>query len=305
MKSELFYLLYIYVRYNSKSKKMGYYTDYSKSSKYKAEDTALYNRLNGVSGHTALGVIGSQLAPQLLQLTIGKLLSGSEKTDSNEKETQNPDDIQRETLQKQLKSVLKEIGASDEKGINTAVDKAQSEHDTNIKAAQDIVDTFANGTDEYSVQISSLQAQLGKLTSENDPDGKQKANIEKQIESLKSKQEKALEKAKSNLQEVTQKEDKKLNNVIFKAEEANAILVQLQNLNAVDDSDKAETSYDAAQEVSDMSKFNTAREKFLKNKTKENAQALKEAYETVDNKTTKAAWDKFLKAEVEKVLNAE
>ena len=105
------------------------------------------------------------------------------------------------------------------------------------------------------------------------------------------------------MQEVTQKEDKKLNNIVFKAEEAQAILVQLQNLNAINEADK-ESSYDAAQEVTDMSNFNKAREKFLKNKTKENAQALKEAYEQVDNKTTKAAWDKFLKKEVEEVLNA-
>ena len=282
---------------------MGYYTEISKSSTYRAEDTALYNRMNGVSGHTALGVIGSQLAPQLLQFTIGKILSGSEKTD-NDKETETPEDVQREALQKQLKSVLKEIGAEDEKGINNAISKAQSEHDTNIKAAQDVVDKFTNGTDEYSTQIGSLQTQLAGLTTENDPEGKQKSKIEGQIRELETKREKALEKAKANLQEVTQKEDTKLNNIVFKAEEANAILVQLQNLNAISETDK-ETSYDAAQEVTDMSNFNKAREKFLKNKTKENAKALQEAYEAVDNKTTKAAWDKFLKAEVENVLKAE
>ena len=33
---------------------MGYYTDIS-NSQYAAKDTALYNRLNGVSGHTFLG----------------------------------------------------------------------------------------------------------------------------------------------------------------------------------------------------------------------------------------------------------
>ena len=282
---------------------MGYYTEISKSSKYRAEDTALYNRMNGVSGHTALGVIGSQLAPQLLQLTIGKILSGTEKADSEE-ETVTPEDQQREALQEQLKSVLKEIGAVDEKGISKAVEEAQSEHDKNIKAKQDIVDTFTNGTDQYTTQITALQTQLNGLTTENDPDGSQKRKIEGQIQDLEKKRDKALQQAQKDLQEVTQKEDKKLNNIVFKAEEAKAILVQLQNLNAIDEADK-ETSYDAAQEVTDMANFNQAREKFLKNKTKENAQALKEAYEEVDNKTTKAAWDKFLKAEVEKVLNAE
>ena len=282
---------------------MGYYTEISKSSKYRAEDTALYNRMNGVSGHTALGVIGSQLAPQLLQLTIGKILSGTEKADSEE-ETVTPEDQQREALQEQLKSVLKEIGAVDEKGISKAVEEAQSEHDKNIKAKQDIVDTFTNGTDQYTTQITALQTQLNGLTAENDPDGSQKRKIEGQIQDLEKKRDKALQQAQKDLQEVTQKEDKKLNNIVFKAEEAKAILVQLQNLNAIDEADK-ETSYDAAQEVTDMANFNQAREKFLKNKTKENAQALKEAYEEVDNKTTKAAWDKFLKAEVEKVLNAE
>ena len=282
---------------------MGYYTEISKSSKYRAEDTALYNRMNGVSGHTALGVIGSQLAPQLLQLTIGKILSGTEKADSEEK-TVIPEDQQREALQEQLKSVLKEIGAEDEKGISKAVEEAQSEHDKNIKAKQDIVDTFTNGTDQYTTQITALQTQLNGLTAENDPDGSQKRKIEGQIQDLEKKRDKALQQAQKDLQEVTQKEDKKLNNIVFKAEEAKAILVQLQNLNAIEEADK-ETSYDAAQEVTDMANFNQAREKFLKNKTKENAQALKEAYEEVDNKTTKAAWDKFLKAEVEKVLNAE
>lgn len=282
---------------------MGYYTEISKSSTYKAEDTALYNRLNGASGHTALGVIGAQLAPQLLQFTIGKILSGGEKS-GNDQQAGSTEDAQRENLQKQLKSVLKEIGANDEKGINEAVSNAQSEHDANIKAAQDVVDKFTNGTDEYSAQISTLQSQLSGLTTENDPDGSQKSKIESQIKDLEAKREKALEKAKTNLQEVTQKEDKKLNNIVFKAEEANAILVQLQNLNAVNEADK-ETSYDAAQEVSDMSNFNKAREKFLKNKTKENAKALQEAYEAVDNKTTRAAWDKFLKKEVENALKAE
>lgn len=31
---------------------MGYYTDYSSSTKYSAQDTALYNRLNGVTNHS-------------------------------------------------------------------------------------------------------------------------------------------------------------------------------------------------------------------------------------------------------------
>lgn len=38
---------------------MGYYTDYSKSSKYTAEDTALYNRLNGAASHSWGAVISS------------------------------------------------------------------------------------------------------------------------------------------------------------------------------------------------------------------------------------------------------
>ena len=281
---------------------MGYYTEISKSTEYRAENTALYNRMNGVNGHTAAGVIATQLAPQLLQFTIGKILSGSGKAD-NEKETVSTEDKQREALQDQLKSALKEIGADDEKGISKAVEKAQSDHDKNIKAKQDIVDTFTNGTDIYTTQITDLKAELGKLTTDNDPDGSQKTKIEGQIKDLENKRNKALQQAQKDLQEVTQKEDKKLNNIVFKAEEAQAILVQLQNLNAINEADK-ESSYDAAQEVTDMSNFNKAREKFLKNKTKENAQALKEAYEQVDNKTTKAAWDKFLKKEVEEVLNA-
>lgn len=34
---------------------MGYYTEISKSSTYSAQDTALYNRMNGVNGHSWLG----------------------------------------------------------------------------------------------------------------------------------------------------------------------------------------------------------------------------------------------------------
>ncbi len=282
---------------------MGYYTEISKSSTYRAENTAYYNRMNGVSGHTTLGVVGSQLAPQLLEFTIGKILSGSEKKE-NEKQTDVSEDTQRAELQKQLKSVLKELGVDSEKGISAAVSKAQEEHDANIKAYQDVVDEFTRGTDQYSVQIAALQTQLNGLTTETDPDGSKKSEIEEQIKELETKREEALETANAKLQEVTQKEDAKLSNIVFNAEEASAILVQLQNLNAINEEDK-EASYDAAQEVNDMSNFNKAREQFLKNKTKENAQALKDAYEAVDNKTTQAAWDKFLKAEVEKVLGAE
>lgn len=38
---------------------MGYYTDYSKSTKYAAKDTALYNRINGTSSHSWGAVVSA------------------------------------------------------------------------------------------------------------------------------------------------------------------------------------------------------------------------------------------------------
>ena len=59
---------------------MGYYTDYSSSTKYSAKDTALYNRLNGVASHSWGAVLASN-APNILSMGVSIFNKVSSKND--------------------------------------------------------------------------------------------------------------------------------------------------------------------------------------------------------------------------------
>ena len=214
---------------------MGFYTEISNNKEYAAKDTALHNRMNGVSGHSAAGAIISQEAPGLFKgvaSKIGNLLNGSEaNNESDAAGADKSEQAQREELQKQLKSALREIGAEDENGINEAVHMQQTERDVKVEAAQTEVDSYRLGTDKYSVEINELQGQIvtgEELTPE------QQANNEKiqsKIEKLEAKREDALQKAQANLEKTIQTEDAKVNQVYTKAQEAIVILEKLEKLN--------------------------------------------------------------------------
>ena len=84
------------------------------------------------------------------------------------------------------------------------------------------------------------------------------------------------------------------------ADTAKNINIQLQNLKSLDDSEKIEPKYDVKKEVTDLSDFNKAREKFLKHPSKETALALEEAFKSVDSEKTISAYNKYLKPSIER-----
>ena len=53
---------------------MGYYTEISNNKEYAAKDVALYNRMNGVSGHTVAGVVLSQTLPSIFMTLTTKIV---------------------------------------------------------------------------------------------------------------------------------------------------------------------------------------------------------------------------------------
>ena len=240
---------------------MGLYTEISNNKEYAAKDTALYNRMNGVRRHTA-----GALAPGLLmEITskIGNLLNGSEaNNESDSVSADKSEQSQREELQRQLKSALREIGAEDENGINEAVHIQQTERDEKVEAAQTEVDSYRLGTDKYSVEIKELQGQIAtgeELTPE------QQANNEKiqsKIEKLEAKREDALQKAQANLEKTIQTEDAKVNKVYAKAQEAIDILETLTKLNyeGINNDVKVEEKTEALADFTKYRKIMTAQD---------------------------------------------
>ena len=91
--------------------------------------------------------------------------------------------------------------------------------------------------------------------------------------------------------------------MVVNADIAKNINTQLLQLKSIDDSNKVDPKYDVKQEVTDLSDFNKAREKFLKKPSKETALALEEAFKSVDSAKTKEAYNKYLKPKIKKYLN--
>lgn len=99
---------------------------------------------------------------------------------------------------------------------------------------------------------------------------------------------------------------------LSKAEKISGIYVRLRELNATSDT-KGDISsiygsgvtekYDAQQELSDIKEFNTARNAFIANKNQETAAALKKCVENINNPTVKKGYEKFLKDQVDGLLN--
>ena len=217
---------------------MGFYSEIS-NSKQAAENTAIYNRMNGLDVHSPIGYTLAAAAPQLLSFTtslIGNILNGSEK-DENAKGSVS-ESAQREQLKKDINKILRDIGAKDENGINEAVNEAQNERDTKIKAAQSELEPYMNGTDKYSQEIKNLQAQI--VTGEElTPD--QAANntkIQNRITKLEAERKEVQEKIQANIEKVTETETARVQKIYDKAQEVIKLLQQLADLNCIKEEDK-------------------------------------------------------------------
>lgn len=281
---------------------MGYFTDINNSSE-RAQGVAEYNRANGVNGHTALGVIASQYGPSIFMSLTSKIASSSDgKGGSDSKELSI--DEQKKSLEKQLDKALKLAGAdsitsdADVENIKNDAEKTRQNNIQNSEVAKNIAKFQAN-TDDYSNKINDLKTQLNSSTITEE----EKTNINKQIKKLEDQKTKAFNKLQKEYSELVKTEDKKLQDIVFNADKAKNIYIQLQNLKAINDSDKVEPKYDVKQEVTDLSDFNKAREKFLKKPSKETAVALEEAFKSVDSAKTKEAYNKYLEPKIKKYLN--
>ena len=268
---------------------MGYFTDINNSSN-RAQGVAEYNRANGVNGHTALGVIASQYGPSIFMSLTSKIASSSDGKGGADDKNLSVEE-QKKTLEKQLDKALSAVGVDNVNAIETAL----SAQTTKVDNAQKSKEAFYNNTDKYSTDIQNLQAQKftgANLTEEQISKNKQ---LDKDIKAL----EKEREQARKTAENEYAKEVKIFQNMSVNADKAKNINIQLQNLKVLKDSDKIETKYDVKQEVTDLSDFNKAREKFLKKPSKETAIALDEAFKSVDSEKTKEAYNKYLKASVE------
>lgn len=281
---------------------MGYFTDINNSSE-RAQGVADYNRANGVNGHTALGVIASQYGPSIFMSLTSKIASSSDgKGGSDNKELSI--DEQKKSLEKQLDKALKLAGAdsitsdADVENIKNNAEKTRQINIQNSEVTKNIAKFQAN-TDDYSNKINDLKTQLNSSTITEE----EKTNIDKQIKKLEDQKTKAFNKLQKEYSELVKTEDKKLQDIVFNADKAKNIYIQLQNLKAINDSDKVEPKYDVKQEVTDLSDFNKAREKFLKKPSKETALALEEAFKSVDSAKTKEAYNKYLEPKIKKYLN--
>ena len=281
---------------------MGYFTDINNSSN-RAQGVADYNRANGVNGHTALGVIASQYGPSIFMSLTSKIASSSDgKGGSDNKELSI--DEQKKSLEKQLDKALKLAGAdsitsdADVENIKNNAEKTRQINIQNSEVTKNI-EKFQANTDDYSNKINDLKTQLNSSTITEE----EKTNINKQIKKLEDQKTKAFNKLQKEYSELVKTEDKKLQDIVFNADKAKNIYIQLQSLKAINDSDKVDPKYDVKQEVTDLSDFNKAREKFLKKPSKETALALEEAFKSVDSAKTKEAYNKYLEPKIKKYLN--
>ena len=284
---------------------MAGYTDIS-NSEYAAKDTALYNRMNGVQKHSVAGVVATQIAPQLLTFTIGKLLNGSKKADDAETSNANQSEgAKREQLNKDLDKILNEIGAKNERDINEAVSRKQDKSNEKIAKKENEVNDLAKNLATVTNALNELKAKT--FDSTNDPDGslkkandKQINDKEKEIESLNKK----LEKAKTELNKTVETEKAELQKIENKANEAYKIIEELTELNKVNDKD---TVVKEKQEA--LKGFNEARNAFLVAATPEDkkkyAKKLQDLYEANPNDATiKFAYEKMLQKKVDEALAA-
>ena len=279
---------------------MGYYTEISKSE-YSAQDTALYNRMNGVSGHTTAGVVLAQAVPSIFMSLTTKIAEHQSAKENGETENTS-EDAERTRLQKELRKALKDIGASDENDINEAVTRAQDARDTAIAEQQKKGNTeVQNVYNSYQTKIDDLNKSLTTETDEN-----KITSIKNKIQDLQTKQEEkvaeAKQKAQEKLNKVIEKENKEVSNVCSRATEAFAILEALNFLNSVEeDPEPVKEQTEALTEFATHRNILNSKTESLENK-KYGAMRLKKlAEENPNNKTLQNAY-KMIAKQVEDIL---
>ena len=268
---------------------MGYFIDINNSSD-RAQGVAAYNSANGANEHSKAAIYSLSVFKGL----TSKIPSSSDgKGGSDNKELSI--DEQKKSLEKQLDKALSAIGVDN----ITAVDNAVSTQENKVKNAQDNVDKFTNGSDSYTKDIAAEEAKKVSGSNLTEEQLAQNKNLDNKIKELKAKREDAKKSAEKQLA----KETKIYQEMVVNADIAKNINTQLLQLKSIDDSNKVDPKYDVKQEVTDLSDFNKAREKFLKKPSKETALALEEAFKSVDSAKTKEAYNKYLKPKIKKYLN--
>jgi len=287
---------------------MGLYTDISNSSD-SAKNVALYNRQNGVSGHTLLGLTLSQYGPSLVMQgasKLGNLLNGSEKAEDDGKGGSVDNDKQRKELEKKLNKALNAIGASDQNDINEAVTRAQNSRDEKVNAAQVEVDTLTTSINTTQQKITECDTKLSQLNDTNDPDGTKRAEIEadkEKFEAQLQKDTKSLETKQKELEKTIETENKKVSEISGKASEALSYLDELNALNSIDDED-TESVPEATEALNELAEYRN----ILNSKTEstENKQKIAKriqmlVVENPDNKTLQNAY-KMIKNQVNDII---
>ena len=263
---------------------MGYYTEISKSE-YSAQDTALYNRMNGVSGHTTAGVVLAQAVPSIFMSLTTKIAERQSAKENNETENTS-EDAERTRLQKELSKALKDIGADSEKDINSALETATNNRNTAVNNANNELTSLKNEIASKGYQYSSeeayesaIQTQTANLS--NTTDETVKVNIKNNIDKLKQekkdfvKDQKRIADAEKNLQKVTETEDAKLAKITQRALEASELASQLAGLNSVDDKETESVK----SQYNELQTFNNAVKNYMSAPSKETALALQKVYQ--------------------------
>lgn len=267
---------------------MAHFLDINNSSE-RAQGVADYNRAIGAKRHSKAAVCGLSV---FIGLTREWVSSSDGKGGSDNKELSI--DEQKKSLEKQLDKALNAIGVDN----IAAVDNAVSTQENKVKNAQDNVDKFTNGSDDFTKDITAKESQKVSGSNLTEEQLAQNKNLDNEIKKLKAKREDAKKSAEKQLA----KETKIYQEMVVNADKAKNINTQLLQLKSIDDSNNVDPKYDVKQEVTDLSDFNKAREKFLKKPSKETALALEEAFKSVDSAKTKEAYNKYLKPKIEECL---
>lgn len=277
---------------------MAGYTDIS-NSQYRAENTALMNRINGAGNNY------SDKIAALSNLTIGILgtiLSGNYK--SNKDEADSTDSKEKENLQNELNEKLKVLNIDDPSKINETVSAAYDEHDKKIAEAQTKVNNLQAESNSISQEIGIQKTILNGLNDTTDPSGELRKSVETKISNLQQQlnvKNTELKNAQNTLQGTITTEDAKLDKIRTNANEA------LVALNLLSKMSTKEEKFDASETKETLLKFNDSRNNFYSAKTDEDkkkyATELKELYDNNPNDATiKRAYEAMLKTKVEAAL---
>lgn len=277
---------------------MGYFLDINNNEDLRAKNTAQINAANGKTGHSYAGVILSQLAPSIFMGVLNKIESSQDGKGGSDSKNLSVDE-QKKSLEKQLDKALSAVGVNDVNSINTAIE----DQNTKVTNANNKIQAFRNSITDNSQKIQTLEAQKVSGTNLSEEDNANNQKFQSEIDKL----TKEIDQAKKDVKQAEKEyanEVKALQEMSVNADKAKNINIQLQNLKAIDKTDKTTPQYDVKQEVTDLSAFNKAREKFLKKPSKETAIALEEAFKSVDSDKTKDAYNKYLKASVNRWKNS-